>query len=138
MKLNLSHAFLAVLVAAPASAQGQLKLPPNLFAAGEAIAGQTPAVPLPVRPPDSSGPRVSLTLEDAVKRALDNNLDIAVQRINQQTYDVAIASIRSVYSPVLTSTVSQQTFTNASTSTISGAATGSAITNETFVFNGAF
>ena len=138
MKLNLSYAFLAVLVAAPASAQGQLKLPPNLFAAGQAVAGRAPAVPLPVRPPDSSGPRVSLTLEDAVKRALENNLDIAVQRINQQTYDVAIASIRSVYSPVLTSTVSQQTFTNASTSTISGAATGSGITNETLVFNGAF
>src|SRR5688572_25301220 len=150
MKLNLSYAFLAILVAAPASAQTQLKLPPNLFAAagapeaaasglrGPAVARQAPAVPLPVRPPDSSGPRVSLTLEDAVKRALENNLDIAIQRIDQQTYDVAIASIRSVYSPVLTSTVSQQTFRNASTSTISGAATGSAITNETLVFNGAF
>src|SRR5688572_6789235 len=151
MKLNLSYAVLAILVAAPASAQTQLKLPPNLFAAagapdaaaapglrGPAVARQAPAVPLPVRPPDSSGPRVSLTLEDAVKRALENNLDIAIQRIDQQTYDVAIASIRSVYSPVLTSTVSQQTFRNASTSTISGAATGSAITNETLVFNGAF
>jgi outer membrane protein TolC len=151
MKHILSYAILAVLVAVPAMAQSQLKLPPNLFAAagvpdaaaasgwqGQAVKGQVPAVPLPVRPPDSSGPRVSLTLEDAVKRALENNLDIAIQRIDQQTYDVAIASIRSVYSPVLTSTVSQQTFTNASTTTISGAATGSAITNETLVFNGAF
>ena len=56
-------------------------------------------MPLPVQPAESSGPRVSLTLEDAVQRALENNLDIAVQRIGQQIYDVNIASIRSVYSP---------------------------------------
>jgi outer membrane protein TolC len=137
MKLILSCALFAVLVATPVSAQSRLKLPPNLFAAGPPVAGQAPSAPLPVRAPDAAGPRVSLTLEDAVKRALENNLDIAIQRINQQTYDVSIASIRSVYSPVLTSTLSQQTFKNASTSTIAGAATGTTITNETLVFNGA-
>ena len=79
---------------------------------------------------------MSLTLEDAVKRALENNLDIAVQRINQQTYDVNLASIRSVYSPTVNSVVSSQTSKNASTSTISGAATGTTITNSTLVFNG--
>jgi hypothetical protein len=79
---------------------------------------------------------VSLTLEDAVKRALENNLDIAVQRINQQTYDVDIANVRSVYSPTFSSVVSSQSSKNASTSTISGAQTGQSITNSTFVFNG--
>ncbi|RPI50940.1 MAG: TolC family protein, partial [Acidobacteria bacterium] len=79
---------------------------------------------------------VSLTLEDAVKRALENNLDIAVQRINQQTYDVDIANVRSVYSPTLTSIVSSQSSKNASTTTISGAQTGQSITNSTLVFNG--
>jgi outer membrane protein TolC len=87
---------------------------------------------------EPSGPRVSLTLEDAVKRALDNNLDIAVQRINQQTYDISIASIRSVYSPTMNSTLSSQTSKIASTSTIAGAAAGQAITNGTLLFNGAF
>jgi outer membrane protein TolC len=126
-----------VAAASPASAQIRLPLPANLFA-GQAIAGQAP-VPVPVpTSAETSGPRVTLTLEDAVKRALENNLDIAVQRINQQTYDVNIASIRSVYSPVLTSTVNSQTSKFASTSTISGAATGTAISNDTFVFNGAF
>lgn len=81
---------------------------------------------------------MSLTLEEAVKRALENNLDIAVERIGQQVFDVNIASIRSVYSPVLTSFVSQQTSKNSSTSTIAGAATGTAITNESLVFNGGF
>jgi outer membrane protein len=125
-----------VAAASSASAQTRLRIPTNLFAPEQASAGQAPA-PLPVpTTSESSGPRVTLTLEDAVKRALENNLDIAIERINQQTYDVDIASIRSVYSPVLTSTVSSQTSKFASTSTISGAATGSAITSDTFVFNG--
>jgi len=126
---------LIVAVSAPASAQTRLKLPSNLFGAGQAIAGQVPA-PQPVGAPEGSGPRVSLTLEDAVKRALENNLDIAVQRINQQTYDVDIANVRSVYSPTFTSVVSSQSSKNASTSTISGAQTGQSITNSTLVFNG--
>ena len=136
MKQILSCTLVAVVIAVPASAQSRLKLPPNLFAAGQAIAGQAPAVPLPVRTPDATGPRESLTLEDAVKRALENNLDIAVERLGQQVYDVDIASIRSVYSPVLSSLISNQSSKNASTSTISGGQTGATINNSTFVFNG--
>jgi outer membrane protein len=136
MKQILSSALIAVVAAAPASAQSRLTLPPNLFAVGQAVAGQAPAVPLPVRTSDSNGPRVSLTLEDAVKRALENNLDIAVERIGQQIFDVDIASIRSVYSPVVSSLLSNQSSKNASTSTISGGQTGSTINNSTFVFNG--
>jgi outer membrane protein TolC len=136
MKQILCSAFIAVMMAVPASAQSRLKLPPNLFAAGQAVAGQAPAVPLPVQPPDSSGPRVSLTLEDAVKRALENNLDIAVQRIGQQTFDVTMASIRSVYSPTVSSLISNQSSKFASTTTISGGQTGATINNSTFTFNG--
>ena len=136
MKHILSSALIAIVVAVPASAQSRLKLPPNLFAAGQAVAGQTPpTVPLPVRA-DSEGPRVSLTLEDAVKRALENNLDIAVERIGQQVFDVNMASIRSVYSPVVSSLISNQSSKNASTSTISGGQTLATITNSSFVFNG--
>jgi outer membrane protein TolC len=136
MKHILSSVLVALVVAVPASAQSRLKLPPNLFAAGQAAAGQTPpTVPLPVRT-NSEGPRVSLTLEDAVKRALENNLDIAVERIGQQVFDVTMASIRSVYSPVVSSLISNQSSKNASTSTISGGQTGATINNSTFVFNG--
>ncbi len=120
----------------PASAQSKLKLPPGVFAVRQAVPGQTAPVPLPVRTPGSGGPRVSLTLEDAVKRALENNLDIAVQRIGHQVFDVNMASIRSVYNPTLSSLISNQSSTNASTSTISGGQTGATINNSTFVFNG--
>jgi outer membrane protein TolC len=50
---------------------------------------------------------VALTLDDAVKFALERNLDISVQRLNPQISDIAIASARSVYHPSLTSTVLQ-------------------------------
>ena len=135
MKLIISCVLVTLVAAATASAQSRLKLPPNLFAAGQAVAGQAPA-PLPVQTGESTGPRISLTLEDAVKRALESNLDIAVQRIGQQVFDVNIASIRSVYSPTVSSLISNQSQKNASTSTISGGQTGATINNSNFVFNG--
>jgi outer membrane protein len=125
--------FLIVLGAfSPTAAQTRLQLPQNLFAAAQAPA-QAP-LPVPVAPADTR-PRVPLTLEDAVKRALENNLDIAVQRIDQQTYDVSIASLRSVYSPTINSMVSTETQKTAATSTISGAtSTGATISSDTAIF----
>src|SRR5215216_3145387 len=122
MKLILSCALITFVAAIPASAQSRLKLPPNVFSVSQVVTGQAAAAPLPVRS-DTAGPRVSLTLEDAVKRALENNLDIAVQRIGQQVFDVNLASIRSVYSPTVSSLISNQSSKNASTSTISGGQT---------------
>jgi outer membrane protein TolC len=122
---------------APAAAQSRLKLPPITF--GQAVQS-APAVPLPLplpTAPNDPRPHLALTLDEAVKRALDQNLDIAVQRINQQTYDVTLASLRSVYSPTLNSLVSTQTSKQASNSTISGAtATGATISSSSVQFNG--
>lgn len=138
MKVFITLLFVFAAAVSSVSAQTRLRLPAHLFAARQAVAGQAPAPIQPPVAPGASGPRVSLTLEDAVKRALENNLDISIQRINQQTYDVNLASIRSVYSPTVNSVVSSQRAKNASTSTISGAATGTSITNSTLVFNGGF
>jgi outer membrane protein len=63
---------------------------------------------------------VQLTLDDAVKFALERNLDIAVQRLNPQINDIAYASIRSIYHPSLTSTLAAQSTVTPSTTTISG------------------
>ena len=65
-------------------------------------------------------PVVALTLDDAVKFALDRNLDIAVQRLNPEINDIAYASIKSIYHPSLTSLISTASTTNLSTSTTSG------------------
>jgi outer membrane protein len=120
---------------APSAAHAQLRLPPIIF--GQAALGGAQTVPLPV-PAATNDPRphLSLALEEAVKRALDQNLDIAVQRINQQTYDVSLASLRAVYSPTLNSLVNLQTAKSASNSTISGAQSGDTISSSTVQFNG--
>jgi outer membrane protein TolC len=70
------------------------------FAAARLETGQTvPTVPAP--PP---GLEVSLTLDDATARALERNLDIAVERLNPQAFDFSIAALEASYRPTLTST----------------------------------
>jgi outer membrane protein len=46
---------------------------------------------------------VPLTLEEAVRRATDSNLDIQVERLNPQTFDLSLASLEAVYHPTATS-----------------------------------
>src|SRR5262245_38772791 len=48
-------------------------------------------------------PTLSLSLDDAIRLALDRNLDIAVQRLNPQTFDYSIGALQAVYRPTLTS-----------------------------------
>ena len=59
--------------------------------------------PLPQPARATTPPVVRLTLDEAVKFALDRNLDIAVQRLNPEIQDIAYASAQSVYHPALTS-----------------------------------
>ena len=91
-----------------------------------------------VVPPTSSGPRVPLTVDEALKMALDHNLDISVQRVNQQTYDIALASLRAVYSPTVSSTLTTQSQATSVTSTTGGGASGSTVNASTATFNGSF
>jgi outer membrane protein TolC len=53
--------------------------------------------------PAQPGVRVELTLDEAVKRALERNLDIAVERLNPQTFDWTLASLARTYQPTLNS-----------------------------------
>ena len=54
--------------------------------------------------PTDARRRCPLTLEDAVRRAIDNNLEMAVERLNPQTFDFTLASLRANYKPNATST----------------------------------
>ncbi len=51
--------------------------------------------------------RFELSLDDAIERALDRNLDIAVQRINPLVQDLGIASANAAFLPSL-STFAEQ------------------------------
>jgi outer membrane protein len=48
---------------------------------------------------------VHLTLDEAVDLALEQNLDIEIERINPQVSDLTIAQVRSAYTPMLSWTV---------------------------------
>ena len=70
--------------------------------------------------PAPAGPTTDLTMDEAVKRALDQNNDIAVQRLNPQIQDLSIAQILGAYRPTLSSTVGDTWNRNQGTSQLSG------------------
>src|SRR5262245_41641127 len=108
-------------LAAPARAQqiSDARIRELIKQAADAARVQTPGTTKAATASDTRAV-VALTLDDAVKFALDRNLDIAVQRLNPEINDLTYASTRSVYHPSLTSVVSTQSTTNPATSTLSG------------------
>jgi outer membrane protein TolC len=95
-------------------------------AAAERIgAGQAVNAPTtPAAQTTPAGPVLPLSLDEAVKLALDRNLDIAVQRLNPQTFDYSLAALYSVYKPALTSQVSTQSVVNPAANTLQGVPVG--------------
>src|ERR1051325_711914 len=81
---------------------------------------------------DTTGTRVELTLDDAVMRALDRNLDIAVERLNPEVQDLNIARLRNAYKPTLTSTIFQQSRVQPPTNQLNG---GNIVSNDTSTYN---
>ena len=105
--------------------------------ADERIAtGQASETP-PAQGLAGSTPTVRLTLDDAVKAALDHNLNIAVQRLNPEINDISVASLWSVYRPTLTSQFATQSQNNPANSTLAGSnVAGAAVTTGLTTFNG--
>lgn len=68
----------------------------------------------------SAGPSVDLTIDEAVARALERNLDIAVERLTPQTFDFQLAGIRSAYAPTVTGLVGQNNVVQLPTSQLVG------------------
>jgi outer membrane protein len=77
-------------------------------------------------------PEFALTLDDAVRRALERNLDIQVERLNPQALDFNIAALEAVFRPTLTSTLAQRSQVNPPTSQLNG---GQRVVNETTTYN---
>ena len=86
----------------------------------------------PTEPTPPAGTRVELTLDEATARALERNLDIAVERLNPQTFDLNIARIRAAYRPTATSTIGQLSRVQPPTSTLNG---GTIVDNTTTTYN---
>jgi outer membrane protein len=115
-------------VATPARAQTtDARIQELVRAAAERIgAGQAvnSAPVTPVAQSTPAGPVLPLSLDDAVKLALDRNLDIAVQRLNPQTFDYSLAALYAAYKPAITSQLSTQSVLNPPQNTLQGVPTG--------------
>ena len=64
--------------------------------------------------------RFDLTLDDAIQRALDRNLDIAVERINPQVFDLTLAERQASYRPTLGFNTDYASRTNPSATQLDG------------------
>lgn len=85
-----------------------------------------------VVPPPGDGPLVPLTLEDAIARALERNIDIAVVRLTPRIRDWDIAAQRASFLPTLTGTFGPEGQTRAATRDIDG---GAVVTSDTLRYN---
>ena len=71
-----------------------------------------------------------LTIDEAVKLALEQNLGIQIQRYDPQIQDTAVAQARSFWAPQLSSTIAKNSANSPNTSLLSG--TQSLVTTGTF------
>jgi outer membrane protein TolC len=70
-----------------------------------------------------------LSVDEAVRLALENNLGVQVARINPQLQDLSVALARAAWVPSLTTTVQGSSTATPNTSFLSGGTAGSKVTN---------
>jgi len=73
--------------------------------------------------PDQSGPVRRLSIDDAVKLALEQNLGIRIQRLDPQIEDWLVAQARSLWAPTISNTFSRNRLTLQPTNAFSGSGT---------------
>jgi outer membrane protein TolC len=73
-------------------------------------------------------PVVKLTVEQAVRMAFENNIELSVERLNPQLQDLSLEQTRGGYRPTLGSTINANSSMPLPTSLLNG---GSRVTNET-------
>lgn len=75
------------------------------------------------KPPDVGAPVLNMTLEDAIQRALDRNLDLKVQKLNPQIADYQLQQSRAFYRPTFSGTLRYNNQKQTNTSTLESAST---------------
>jgi outer membrane protein len=94
------------------------------------VRAQTPGAGQP-----AAGPIRHLSIDEAVILALEQNLDLQVERINPQVQDVSIALARTGWTPVFQSTLQNQTQNSPTDSFLSGGVGDDKITDERLTTN---
>ena len=93
------------------------------------VAAVVGAAASPAGAQDAQGTVRKLTIDEAVKLAVEQNLGIQIERINPQIQDVAVAQARSYWVPTLSSTLQNYSQDSPATSFLSG---GEKTTNTQF------
>lgn len=79
-----------------------------------------------------AGPRIDLTLDEAVARALERNLDLAVQRLNPEVFDLNLAQQLAAYRPTFDTNFQNNSRTNPSQTQLDG---GESVISDTVILN---
>ena len=79
-----------------------------------------------------AGTRIDLTLDEAVARALERNLDLAVQRLNPQVFDLNLAQQLAAYRPTFDTNFQNNSRTNPSQTQLDG---GLSVVSDTMTLN---
>ena len=86
----------------------------------------------PTVPPPEPGTTVGLTLDEATARALERNLELAVERLNPQTFDLNFARLEAAYRPTLTSVIGQRALVRPPSNQLNG---GNIVQDDTTTYN---
>jgi outer membrane protein len=97
-----------------------------------AATSKTPDQTRPTVPPPAPGATVELTLNEATARALERNLDIAVERLNPETFVFSVAALDANYRPTFTSNLGMRSQSQFPRSQTAGA---DMLVTETFTGN---
>jgi outer membrane protein TolC len=115
-QLSIHHARIAAFAAAVSalsmSASGQTGQPLSAAAQSQAVQA-APAIETVKQ----------LSIDEAQKLGLEQNLGIRIQRYDPQIQDLGIAQARSFWTPEVSSTISRRSTTSAATSALAGSAT---------------
>jgi outer membrane protein TolC len=86
----------------------------------------------PAQEPPAEQPELRLSLEDAVKRTLENNTDIAVERFNPEDSAEQVRQVQGAYDVALTSTIGKSSQTDPPRNAFSG---GDKVTTGTWTYD---
>ena len=101
------------------------------YAREKYVQGQAQPVPAQQRTLEERAearPVIQLTVEQAVRMALENNIELSIERLNPQLQDLTLAQTRGAYRPTLNSQLNANSAMPLPTSLLNG---GQNVTNET-------
>ena len=105
----------------------------ELLAQAQSQVQQQNALPQQAAQPAAAANTLNLTMEQAVAKALDQNISLTVERLNPQIQDLALAQIFAAYRPTLSSTLGNNWQRQQGTSQLSG---GQNVETGQYTFNG--